>query len=115
MNKLINENINNVNVEKELASRMHLKRFIIDIVINTLIFSYSFFIINKKFSAEEYSDLIYILLFFLIELFFAMNKQIFIIIINIITCSKKKYENKSQRNTEEGYSIVDDTTTENYY
>ena len=111
MHKLINESINNINVEKESACRMHFKRFIIDIIINIFIFSYAFFIINKKFLDEQYPDLIYIILFFIIELFFTMNKQIFNIFVNIITCSKKKHENiNSQRNTEGGYSIIDDVT-----
>ena len=110
MNKLIEESINNLNVQKELACKMHLKRFIIDIVINISIFAYVFFIINKNIAKEQYPDLIYIILFFGIELFFTMNKQLFKVIINIIICRKTKNENSSQRTTEEGfsYSIIED-------
>ena len=110
MKKLIEESIDNLNVQKELACKMHLKRFIIDILINISIFSYSFFIINKNIPNEQYPDLIYVILFFMIELFFTMNKQLFKVIINIIICRKTKDEDIPQRNTEEGfsYSIIDD-------
>ena len=69
-------------------SSEYLNRFVIDLIINILAFSYILMVINKLFPRGSYKDLIFTLICLVVELFFTVNKSLFHAFIRVLTCNK---------------------------
>ena len=93
MVKLIKEYRDNGNSQKEKSCKNHIKRLIIDLIINLIIFGYILFLINKWIPKGGYKDFVYILLCLVAELFYTINNQLIKAFINIITCKKEEEKN----------------------
>ena len=107
INKLIKENIGNANLVKELSSRKHLRRLIIDLAINIIFFSFLFLLINKLIPEGEYLDMLFVLLCLIVELFFTMNEQLYNVIINIFNFNNNSNSSCSDQESQFDYSIMD--------
>ena len=104
---LIKESIDNSNLVKELSSRKHLRRLIIDLIINIIAFIFIVLLINKLIPEGEYLDMLFVLLCLMVELFFTMNEQFYSVIIKIFKCQKNENMSYSDKESQFDYSIID--------
>ena len=90
---------------KENGFDNHWLRFIIDLIINIIVFGYVLLLINKFFPTDWGKDLIYILLCLIVEFFFTLNSAL----IRYLTCQKEE-ENIMTRDTQRTVSgsVYDD-------
>ena len=96
LNKLRKHYINNGNTLKQKKSTSFLKRFILDLFINIVAFTYLFLIINKFFPSGAYKDYIYLLICLSVEIFFTFNESLSKAFIRTLTCNKYKEDKDSQ-------------------
>jgi hypothetical protein len=69
-------------------SSQFLKRYLLDLLINIVAFTYILLSINKVFARGSYKDIIYIIICLVVELFFTLNKKLYKAFIRIMTCNK---------------------------
>ena len=81
-------------------STNYLNRFVLDLIINIIAFTYILMVINKLFPRGSYKDLIFTLICLVVELFFTLNKSLFHAFIRVLTCNKY-------------YKIIDDELESN--
>lgn len=84
---------------KKQNLKLHLCRFIVDLILNIITFGYLLLLINKKLSFEPsiIKDYLFIILCLINELFFAMNGEMYKEIMRIITCNKVEKYKKSNK------------------
>ena len=89
---------------RKLKTNLYICRFVCDLFLNIITFSYILLLINKKFTfGKEYKflkDLIYIVICLMMELFFTINNELYKEFMRLLTCNKvEKYKrNKSNDN-----------------
>lgn len=97
-------------VGRENGFDNHLTRFIIDLIINIIVFVYVILLILKKLPFDSFvKDLIYIISCLVVELFFTLNSEL----IRYITCQRQNDDmmlGDNQRNASE--SVYDDDDIE---
>ena len=100
------------NNKNRLASiRLHLVRFISEIIFVTLIFLIVIFTVNKIFTedkAKDIKEITYEILLLIMELFYTMNREIFKEIKRIILC-----QNDNNKTIEENDEKIENLDTEN--
>jgi hypothetical protein len=69
-------------------SSQFLKRYLLDLLINIVAFTYILLSINKVFARGSYKDIIYIIICLVVELFFTLNKKLYKAFIRTMTCNK---------------------------
>ena len=89
---------------KENGFDNHWLRFIIDLIINIIVFVYVLLLITKKLPKNWGKDLIYIILCLVVELFFTLNGEL----IRYITCQKDDDILSRQVQRTESGNIYDD-------
>lgn len=117
LRKIKNEFQINGNVRKAKKSYNFVKRFILALIINIIVFTYLILLIIKVFPPGSYKDLIYIVVCLVIEIFFTINKSLYNAFMRLITCNKiEKFKDKSdiadeiladEKNEEEDEDDVD--------
>ena len=87
--------VNETSDGKKNGFDSHLCRFILDLIINIIVFGYVLILINKLLPKFWGKDLIYIILCLVVELFFTINTTL----LRYITCRKEE-ENMMARQTQ---------------
>lgn len=93
LNKMKNNYQINGNSRKVKKSLSFLKRFILAFIINVIAFTYMILQINKVFPKGSYKDFIFMIICFMLEIFFTINKSLYKAFMRLITCNKvEKYK-----------------------
>lgn len=83
------------NEDGRAALKRHFIRFIFDLIITSITFTYVILLINKKIPFDNFfKDLIYILLSLIVELFFTINSELVKEVIRIVTCNPNDEESQ---------------------
>lgn len=102
MIKLIGEYKFKSNKILERKCKNHLRRFIIDLIINLIYFITILLLIIRVLPSGTYKDLVCVLACLMVELFFTINTQLINAFIRLITCNKvDKYKENENENNEE--------------
>jgi len=103
------------NNKNRLASiRLHLIRFISEILFVSLIFLIVIFTVNKIFtedSAKDVKEITYEILLLIMELFYTMNKEIFKEIKRIFLCQKINDPNKIEETEEKNETLTNENSS----
>jgi len=103
------------NNKNRLASiRLHLIRFISEILFVSLIFLIVIFTVNKIFtedSAKDVKEITYEILLLIMELFYTMNKEIFKEIKRIFLCQKINDPNKIEETEEKNETLANENSS----
>jgi hypothetical protein len=102
------------------ASRKYICRFIIDLLINIIVFGYIILLINKKvfFIDDDHKymkDIIYISLCLIVELFFTINSELSKELMRLLTCNKVEKFKKKEGPEDERLSETEEIENEDVY
>ena len=105
---------------KMKASRKYICRFIIDLLINIIVFGYILLLINKMvfFIDKEHKymkDVIYISLCLIVELFFTLNSELSKELMRLLTCNKVEKFKKKELPEDERLSDAEEVENEDIY
>ena len=104
VSQLRKETSKSLTPERENGFDNHWFRFIIDLIINIIVFGYVLLLINKQLPQNWAKDLIYIILCLVVELFYTINSAL----IRYITCQKDDDMMLKQVQRAESSTIFDD-------
>ena len=85
--------------EEQLKKSTHfLTRYLLDLLINIIAFTYIFLSVNKVFARGSYKDILYIVICLSVELFFTLNSTLYKAFVRLITCNKYYKESNNESN-----------------
>ena len=89
--------------EEQLKKSIHfLRRYLFDLLINIIAFTYILLSVNKVFARGSYKDILYIVICLTVELFFTLNWTLYKAFIRLITCNKYYKESNNESNQDKG-------------
>ena len=105
----------NVPNEARNAINSHFCRFIVDIIISSLTFTYVILLINKLIPYKHFfKDLMYVLLSLIVELFFTINIELIREVRRILSCKKDEKKEETPQEDKMSYNLKEEEEDDKY-